>query len=154
MKRQDFNMDMPKIVIHVDDWAALGNDATQVRTAVFVQEQGIAPEDEWDDADQTAVHVVAYDELGQAIGTGRLLRHNSRAWRIGRMAVHRTLRGAHVGQHLLAALIDAARQAGYAEVMLHAQRSAEGFYQRQGFTPRGAYFDEVGISHIEMFRLL
>jgi predicted GNAT family N-acyltransferase len=149
MTRQDL-----KITIHVGDWRALGKDAAQVRIAVFVQEQGIAPEDEWDEADQTAVHAVAYDELGQAIGTGRLLRHDSETARIGRMAVQRALRGAHIGQHVLQALMDAARQAGYTQVMLYAQQSAEGFYQRQGFTPRGAYFDEVDIPHIEMFKLL
>lgn len=145
---------MTQIIIHVGDWSGLGQDAAQVRSAVFVQEQGIAPEDEWDDADQTAVHAVAYDELGRAIGTGRLLRHDHKTGRIGRMAVQRALRGTHVGQHVLQALMDAARQASYVEVMLHAQQSAEGFYQRQGFTPRGAYFDEVDIPHIEMFKLL
>lgn len=149
MTRQDL-----KITIHVGDWGVLGQDAAQVRTAVFVQEQGIAPEDEWDEADQTAVHAVAYDEPGQAIGTGRLLRHDSQTARIGRMAVRRALRGAHIGQRLLQALMDAARQAGYVQVVLHAQKSAEGFYQRQGFAPRGAYFDEVDIAHIEMFKLL
>lgn len=152
MKRADPSKS--KIIIRFGDWAALGQEAAQVRTAVFIQEQGIAPEDEWDETDLTALHAVACNQLGQAIGTGRLLRHNEGVGRIGRMAVLQALRGTHVGQGLLEALMDAARQADYTEVMLHAQQSAEGFYQRQGFTPRGAYFDEVGIAHIEMFRRL
>ncbi len=136
------------------DWAVLGTDVAKLRTAVFVQEQGIAPHMEWDEADGTAVHAVAYNGMGQGVGTGRLTRHASGAGKIGRMAVHRVLRGSHIGQEILRALITAAKNRGDTEVVLHAQRSAEGFYQRLGFAPRGEPFDEVGIAHIEMFRVL
>lgn len=138
--------------IKTGDWATLGADAAKVRTAVFVQEQGIPLEMEWDEADSTAVHVVAYNGLGQGIATGRLIGHASHVGRIGRMAVNRALRGSRIGQGILQTLMDAARQRGDAEVMLHAQCSAEGFYQRLGFAPRGEPFDEVGIPHIEMFK--
>ena len=142
--------------IQTGEWSALGSAAAKLRSAVFVQEQGIAPELEWDEADSTALHAVAYNGLGQGIATGRLVLHNSSAGRnvskIGRMAVHRALRGAHFGQALLQALTQAAQQRGDAEVMLHAQRSAEGFYQRLGFAPRGEPFDEAGIAHIEMVK--
>lgn len=140
--------------IKTGDWATLGADAAKVRTAVFVQEQGIPLEMEWDEADSTAVHAVAYNGLGQGIATGRLIGHASHVGRIGRMAVNRALRGSCIGQGILQTLMDAARQRGDAEVMLHAQRSAEGFYQRLGFAPRGEPFDEVGIQHVEMFRAL
>lgn len=140
--------------IKTGDWASLGADAAKVRTAVFVQEQGIALEMEWDEADETALHAVAYNGLGQGIATGRLVQHASGVGKIGRMAVHRLLRGAQVGQKILHTLIEAARNRGDTEVMLYAQRSAESFYQRLGFTPRGEPFDEVGIAHIEMFRVL
>jgi predicted GNAT family N-acyltransferase len=140
------------------DWSALGSDAAKLRSAVFVQEQGIAPELEWDEADSTALHAVAYNGLGQGIATGRLVWHSSPAGKnvgkIGRMAVHRALRGAHFGQAILQTLMHAAQQRGDAEVMLYAQRSAEGFYQRLGFAPRGQPFDEAGIVHIEMFKAL
>ena len=69
------------------------------------------------------------------------------------MAVHRGLRGFHVGQAILQTLVNAARQRGDSEVMLHAQRSAEGFYLRQGFVARGEPFEEAGIAHIEMARV-
>lgn len=140
--------------IKTGDWATLGADAAKVRTAVFVQEQGIPLEMEWDEADSTAVHAVAYNGLGQGIATGRLIGHASHVGRIGRMAVNRALRGSRIGQGILQTLMDAARQRGDAEVMLHAQRSAEGFYQRLGFALRGEPFDEVGIQHVEMFRAL
>ncbi|OGB00060.1 MAG: 4-hydroxybenzoyl-CoA thioesterase [Burkholderiales bacterium RIFCSPHIGHO2_12_FULL_61_11] len=140
--------------IKTGDWALLGKDAAKLRTAVFVEEQGIPPAMEWDEADGTAVHAVAYNGLGQGIATGRLVRHASHVGKIGRMAVHRALRGSHVGQVVLHTLMVAARQRGDTEVMLHAQRSAESFYQGLGFAARGAPFDEVGIAHIEMFSLL
>ncbi|CAN5460339.1 hypothetical protein BH10PSE16_BH10PSE16_24180 [soil metagenome] len=58
--------------IQVGDWATLKQEAEKVRTAVFVQEQGISPEHEWDEADRSALHVVALNGLGQGIATGRL----------------------------------------------------------------------------------
>lgn len=140
--------------IQIGDWATLGADAATVRTAVFVEEQGIAPEMERDDADSAAVHAVAYNGLGQAIATGRLIGNDGAVGKIGRMAVHRAVRGTGVGQQILDALVNAARQRGDTEVALYAQRSAEGFYQRHGFAPRGEPFDEVGIAHIEMFKAL
>jgi YbgC/YbaW family acyl-CoA thioester hydrolase len=142
------------IDVRVGDWAALGTDAAKLRTAVFVQEQGIAPEMEWDEADGTAVHAVAYNGMGQGVATGRLITHANGVGKIGRMAVHRVLRGSHIGQEILRALMDAAKSRGDTEIVLHAQRSAEGFYQRLGFVPQGEPFEEVGIAHLEMFRVL
>lgn len=140
--------------IQTGDWALLGVDAARIRQRVFVEEQGIAPELEHDAADTDAVHAVAYNGLGQAVATGRLLRQAPGVGQIGRMAVHRALRGAQLGQGILQALLGAAQQRGDAEVVLHAQRSAENFYQRLGFSARGLPFDEAGIAHIEMFRAL
>ncbi|AYQ29547.1 MULTISPECIES: YbgC/FadM family acyl-CoA thioesterase [unclassified Polaromonas] len=138
--------------IRTGDWAALGADASKVRTAVFVKEQGIPMEMEWDEADNTAVHAVAYNGLGQGIATGRLVTQADGVGKIGRMAVHRVLRGSRVGGDILNTLMAVARERGDREVMLYAQRSAEGFYQRLGFAPRGEPFEEVGIPHIEMVK--
>jgi YbgC/YbaW family acyl-CoA thioester hydrolase len=138
--------------IKTGGWAALGADAGKVRTAVFVEEQGIPMEMEWDEADNTAVHAVAYNGLGQGIATGRLVTQAESVGKIGRMAVHRALRGSRVGGEILHTLMGVARQRGDREVMLYAQRSAEGFYQRLGFAARGEPFEEVGIPHIEMVK--
>ena len=140
--------------IKVGDWVALGHEASKVRTAVFVQEQGIPLEMEWDAHDSSALHVVASNSLGQAVATARLVRHANTVGKIGRMAVHHALRGSHVGREILQTLMNAARQRGDTEVILHAQRSAEGFYLRQGFSVRGAPFQEAGIAHIEMTQRL
>ena len=140
--------------IRTGDWATLGSDAAGLRTAVFVQEQGIPMEMASDEADSSAVHAVVYNRLGQGIATGRLVRHADGIAKIGRMAVHRVLRGGHLGQALLDALAATARDRGDRAVMLHAQRSAEGFYRRLDFVPRGEPFDEVGIPHLEMVKVL
>ena len=142
------------VEIKIGGWAELGPDAALVRTEVFVQEQRIPLDMEWDEADHSALHALAYNGLGQPVATGRLLTHIPGTGKIGRMAVKRLLRGSHLGREILHALIDAAQKRGDTEVVLHAQRSAEGFYQRMGFTPRGEPFDEVDIPHIEMVRPL
>ena len=140
--------------VRTGPWTQLGGDAAAIRTSVFVEEQRIPKELEWDEEDGTALHVVAYNRLGQAVGTGRLLPPNGGAAKIGRMAVHRVLRGCGLGEQLLGALMTAARARGDREVLLHAQRSAESFYSRLGFRPRGEGFAEAGIAHVEMTRSL
>ena len=142
------------IRIETGGWTALGADASALRTAVFAQEQGIALNLMSDAADAAAIHAVAYNGLGQAVATGRLIRRDDAVGQIGRLAVHRALRGSGVGAQVMQALVDGARQRGDAEVMLHAQRSAQGFYQRAGFTSRGAYFEEAGLPHLEFFKRL
>ncbi len=148
---QGFEAGESMVTLKTGTWDTLGADASKVRTEVFVQEQRIPKEMEWDEADRTALHAVAYNRLGQPLATGRLLQHGPGQGRIGRMAVCRVLRGASLGRDILQALVLAARSRGDREVLLHAQRSAEGFYDRLGFCPRGEPFEEAGIPHIEMF---
>jgi predicted GNAT family N-acyltransferase len=136
--------------IEIGNWAHLQSAAQQVRTAVFVQEQGIAPEDEWDADDATALHAVLFDVNGQPLGNARLLQPSASLAKIGRMAVLREARGQGFGARLLQALLREARRRGNKEVRLSAQRSAEGFYSAFGFGVVGEPFDEVGIAHIEM----
>lgn len=135
-------------------WSALERDAAPLRRAVFVGEQGIPESEEWDAADATALHAVAINALGQAVGTGRLLAAEPGVGKIGRMAVHRALRGTGVGARVLAALIEAARTRGDHTLRLSAQRTAMGFYQRQGWQCVGEPYDEVGIPHQTMERRL
>ncbi|ODS93916.1 MAG: 4-hydroxybenzoyl-CoA thioesterase [Comamonas sp. SCN 65-56] len=140
--------------LRVGSWQELGAAATPLRTAVFVQEQGVAPEVEMDALDRLAVHAVAFNRLGAAVATGRLLPAQDGEARIGRMAVSRTLRGQRWGRLLLEALVRAAQERGDASVLLHAQCHAEGFYQRAGFVAEGDVFDEAGMAHIAMRKML
>jgi predicted GNAT family N-acyltransferase len=84
------------------------------------------------------------------VATGRLLQPEPGVAKVGRMAVHQVLRGGGVGAQVLHALLDAAARRGDRRVVLHAQRTAEGFYRRLGFEPQAAPFEEAGIPHIEM----
>jgi YbgC/YbaW family acyl-CoA thioester hydrolase len=142
------------IALQTGGWSALGADATALRTAVFAHEQGMALNLMSDAFDADGLHAVARNGLGQVVATGRLIRRDNAISQIGRLAVYRALRGSGVGARVLQALVDGARQQGDAEVMLHAQRSAQGFYERTGFTARGAYFEEAGIPHLEFFKRL
>ena len=137
-------------------WAELGEGAGALRREVFIEEQRIPAELEWDQEDATAVHGVALNTLGRVVATGRLLKDASEAGvsRIGRMAVHRGLRGGGFGEAVLRMLEDAARARGDRQVKLHAQRSAEAFYLRLGYLACGEPFEEAGIAHIEMQRTL
>ncbi len=138
--------------VRLGSWDELGREAQAVRTAVFVDEQKIPAELEWDAADASGVHAVAFNGLGMALATGRLLEHSPGVARIGRMAVLATVRGANLGSAVLDSLAGVARQRGDRELLLHAQASAAGFYERQGFNRRGAMFEEAGIPHVEMVR--
>ena len=138
------------IRITLGDWETQCAGAKQVRYDVFVLEQKVPLEMEWDDMDASCLHAVARDAEGVAVGTGRLLPDGH----IGRMAVRENMRGAGIGARLLEALVDAARQRGDREVMLNAQTQAEPFYQRYGFVREGDVFIEAGIPHIHMRRRL
>jgi YbgC/YbaW family acyl-CoA thioester hydrolase len=140
--------------VRVGSWADLREPARRIRTEVFIDEQRVPLEMEWDGADEQCVHAVAFNRLGQAVATGRLLPSQAGSAKIGRVAVNRVLRGAGVGRRLMEALMKAARDRGDKEIVLHAQRSAESFYRGLGFATRGDAFEEAGIPHIEMTRSL
>lgn len=118
----------------------------RIREQVFVREQRVPPELERDEADRDCMHVIARDVSGQGIGTGRITADG----RIGRMAVLREWRGRGVGDAMLRCLTDHARERGLAEVQLHAQAPALGFYSARGFVPMGDRFQEAGIEHQAM----
>ena len=114
----------------------------KVRTTVFIEEQGVPPEMEFDDDDRECVHVVVTDG-GRAVGTGRL----GGDGRIGRMAVLKEMRGRGVGRTMLRALEDVARQRGMERLWAHGQVHALGFYESMGFQAAGEEFMEAGIAH-------
>nr|WP_242524954.1 GNAT family N-acetyltransferase [Lysobacter changpingensis] len=117
-----------------------------VRDVVFVQEQGVPVEIERDALDPLSRHVLARDAQGRPIGTGRLTPDR----RIGRMAVLPEWRNRRVGEALLKALLEQARELRWNEVTLHAQVPAMAFYARQGFLPFGERFVEAGLDHQSM----
>jgi predicted GNAT family N-acyltransferase len=128
------------------DYAVDFKDLRSVREPVFVVEQNVPLELEWDELDPKCRHVIARDAQHRPIGTGRLTPEH----KIGRMAVLPEWRGKGVGESLLRALIDQARSLGLREVSLNSQASAIGFYDRFGFVPYGDRFEEAGIQHQAM----
>ncbi len=118
----------------------------QIRETVFVLEQHVPVELEWDGLDVNCIHALATDHDESAIGTGRLLPDGH----IGRMAVLRVWRGRGVGYRLMELLMREARRNGHPKLLLNAQVSAVPFYERFGFVARGNLFDEAGIPHVGM----
>jgi len=126
------------------------NALRTVRETVFVLEQQVPIEEEWDALDPLSSHVLARDNAHRPIGTARLTPER----KIGRMAVVAEWRGRGVGDALLQNLIDIARSRGWPEVSLNAQVDAIGFYQRAGFVAYGEPFIEAGIHHQAMRKAL
>jgi predicted GNAT family N-acyltransferase len=129
------------------------SEVAALRTRVFVVEQGVPAEIEQDAADATAVHVLSRDDADRVVSTGRLL-VSGRTAAIGRMATDAAARGRG---HAAAVLAELHRQAvlrGVAEVELHAQLTARGFYERAGYVAVGEAYEEAGIAHITMRRRL
>ncbi|MFN3861105.1 MAG: YbgC/FadM family acyl-CoA thioesterase [Roseateles sp.] len=151
---QDFEAGQPVVDVALGGWAEVGQAAAAIRREVFIEEQHIPADLEWDAADASCLHALARNRFGLPLATGRLLEHVPGVAKIGRMAVLRPMRGTRIGRQVLDALMAEARRQGYREVLLHAQLSAENFYLRAGFQRRGEPFEEAGIAHVEMVRAL
>lgn len=128
------------------EWDTLRNDAQRLRVEVFVIEQGVPIELEWDEGDTVSIHAVAYDDDNEPVATGRLLPDGH----IGRMAVSKSLRRQGIGSLVLGTLLEEARRQGHTRLVLHAQVTAKAFYSRHGFIAQGDDFMEAGIVHVRM----
>jgi predicted GNAT family N-acyltransferase len=131
-------------------------EALAVRTSVFVDEQGVPPEEEIDAHDRndpTAVHALARAAAG-VVGAGRYYGVDARTVQIGRMAVLAAARGTGAGSALLAALVAEARRRGFVRAQLHAQTHAREFYLKAGFVDDGAPLWDAGILHQPMSHAL
>lgn len=132
--------------VRTASWAEDGAALRSVREAVFVAEQGVPVELEWDGLDPGCRHLLAEDAQGRPIGCARLLPDGH----MGRMAVVAPWRGRGVGRALLRAMLAQAAAAGFTIVRLNAQVQALGFYAREGFQAWGDVFDDAGIEHRAM----
>ena len=132
------------------NWQNARDALSAIREQVFIKEQNVPPDLEWDELDATCIHIIAFDSANQPIGTARMLANGH----IGRMAVLTHARHQGVGTKLLEHLIELAKQMDLPQVFLHAQTHAMGFYAKQGFEPVGEEFFEANIPHRKMERLL
>lgn len=137
--------------LQLSDWKALAKWARPIRESVFVHEQGVPIEMEYDEWDSVSLHAVAFDAQATACGTARLVPADSDGVsHIGRMAVLPSARQQGVGCQMLIALVDAAHRRGDRRIVLHAQTHALAFYAKCGFTLQGDVFMEAGLPHQTM----
>jgi predicted GNAT family N-acyltransferase len=117
-----------------------------IRTQVFIIEQGVPSDLEWDGLDENALHLLAFDSRQNPVGCARILANSV----IGRMAVLKSHRGRGVGYALLRYTIDCCHAHGLREITLSAQVHALEFYRRAGFTVCSHEYLDAGIVHRDM----
>lgn len=132
--------------IHRVTWSNSEADIRLVRQTVFIDEQSVPQELEWDGEDEYCLHFVARSPSGDPLGTVRLMVDG----KIGRLAVLKDWRKKGVGRALLAAVMASALAEGDTRPYLDAQVSALGFYEKFGFVAFGPVFDDAGIPHRRM----
>ncbi len=134
--------------IRITSYAESTEAIRRIRDTVFGLEQKVPRELDWDGNDTGCIHVLALDDSGDPIGTGRLQSDG----KIGRLAVLPAWRGKSVGNKMIEALVDSAREQDLRQVYLHAQVHARPFYEKSGFREEGDEFMEASIRHTKMTR--
>ncbi|MFT6932735.1 MAG: putative GNAT family N-acyltransferase [Paracoccaceae bacterium] len=119
-----------------------------VRRAVFMEEQGVTDEEEWDGLDKDCRHYLAQNANGPTAVARALPK--GKAAKIQRVAVLKPNRGTGLGRQLMLAVLEDIRQEGFQEAVLDSQSYAIPFYQRLGFVAKGPEFDDAGIPHRRM----
>lgn len=132
--------------ICVVNWQDEAVALRDIRTAVFIYEQQVPEDLEWDEFDPVSLHVLALNSDDQPIGTARLLPDGH----IGRMAVLKEWRGKGIGSAMLQRILEESSHRGMQKAMLNAQMAAIKFYEKFGFQVSGEEFMEAGIPHIKM----
>lgn len=120
-----------------------------IRRAVFIDEQGVSDDEEWDDLDRDAIHLLIRDDT-RAAATARLLKDDAQTGRIGRICVMPEWRGRGLGADLVRFGLEYFQANGMRRVVLGAQVQAEEFYRKLGFEPFGPVYDDAGIPHRDM----
>jgi predicted GNAT family N-acyltransferase len=132
--------------VQVASWRDDGWALRIIREEVFIREQHVPVELEWDALDSSCIHILALDSAGNPVGTARLLPEGV----IGRMAVLKNWRRKGVGSALMLRLLEDARKRHMQQIALNAQVYARGFYARFGFQTVGDEFIDAGIPHRKM----
>ena len=136
----------PAFLVRSARWINDADAIARVRRAVFIEEQGVPEDLEWEARDGDCAWFVAESGEGAVIGIGRL----TPAGRVGRMAVLPAWRRRGIGSALLHAVLAEARARGLAEVRLSAQCRVLPFYERHGFVATGNEYLDTGIRHRDM----
>lgn len=137
---------MAAYTITAVNWQEAEQPLRQIRETVFMEEQHVPAELEWDGEDEGAIHLLASSADGSAIGCARILLDGH----IGRMAVIQAWRGQGIGHALLHRAIEVVRELGCNVAFLDAQSYAIPFYEKLGFVAEGESFMDAGIPHRHM----
>ena len=127
-------------------WRLYSEDLRKIREMVFMKEQLVPKEEEWDGHDEQSWHYLAISEDNKPIGCARLMRSGQ----IGRMAVLKEQRGLGIGALLLNSVVTHAEELKMEHIFLHAQTYAIGFYEKAGFKVHGEEFMDANIPHYAM----
>ncbi|PXW86127.1 putative GNAT family N-acyltransferase [Nitrosomonas sp. Nm84] len=132
--------------LRIVDWEDEASALRMIRTAVFIHEQRVPEELEWDEFDIISTHVLAFNADGQPVGTVRLLPDGH----IGRMAVLKEWRGIGIGRAMMLKVLEEVSNRGIPKAILNAQTAAVRFYEKFGFQAHGKEFMDAGIPHVKM----
>jgi len=136
---------MNSIEIKTVDFKEHFSEIKEIRTTVFINEQNVPVELEWDEFDNDSTHILAYYD-NKAVGTARLLADGH----IGRMAVLKAYRNRNIGKKMLKYLLELAKNTSNNKIQLSAQEHAVGFYKKQGFNITSDVYMDAGIPHYDM----
>lgn len=137
---------MKSFAVRLANWQDDGPVLRAIRETVFIHEQHVPVELEWDEFDVDCLHILALESAGNPIGTARLLPDGH----IGRMAVLREWRDFGVGSALLQRLLEEVKKRQLRLTIVNAQTYVVGFYTRFGFRVVGEEFIDAGIPHVRM----
>lgn len=129
-------------------------DSLSIRRKVFIEEQHVDPAIEIDEKEAACTHIVGYNDMEQPIVTARLYPLSLHAYKIQRVAVLKEYRGKHYGQEILAKIDDIAQREGIKNLHLGAQNQAISFYEQLGYVIDGEEYEEAGILHHDMKKVL
>ena len=136
---------LANIQISKVSWSEAENDLRAIRTPVFIEEQLVAPDFEWDELDASAVHLLAMQN-SQPIACLRIIDFH----KIGRMAVLKDWRGIGLGCALLLEAVAVCKNYGSKSIHLSAQKHAIEFYRKAGFEVTSLEYCDVHIPHVDM----
>ena len=138
-------------MLRFEMFTQLPQDARALRQEVFMQEQGFSYE--FDDTDNTALHLVLYDD-DTAVGVCRVFPDSPGAWHIGRVAVKKSYRGQHLGEAIMREAEEAVALRGAEKMVLSAQVQASGFYKKLGYVQVGDEYLDEHCPHLDMEKRL
>lgn len=144
-------MNSHQILAIIADYERHAHDIRRIRDQVFLMEQQISREEEYDGRDTVCVHGLVFCD-GQAVGTGRL--DVEKSGKVGRLAVLKEYRRRGLGSTLMKTLEEEALARNLSRVWFHAQVSAIPFYEKLAYQIVSEEFEEAGISHVVMQKIL